>query len=135
MTCILETGVEERSWTFTLNRPDKLNALNAKLVEALIEGVSKAHEAGARLLVFAGNGKSFSAGFDQGELERESDADLLMRLVRIESLLHLVASSPCFTVAFAQGRNFGAGVDLFAIAASGIALMTRAFVCPGSGSG
>ncbi|SAL82554.1 p-hydroxycinnamoyl CoA hydratase/lyase [Caballeronia terrestris] len=131
MTGILETGVEERSWTFTLNRPDKLNALNAELVEALIEGVSKAHEAGARLLVFAGNGKSFSAGFDQGELERESDADLLMRLVRIESLLHLVASSPCLTVPFAQGRNFGAGVDLFATCRQRYSTHDASFRMPG----
>jgi enoyl-CoA hydratase/carnithine racemase len=124
MTGILETGVEERSWTFTLNRPDKLNALNAELVEALIEGVSKAHEAGARLLVFAGNGKSFSAGFDQGELERESDADLLMRLVRIESLL-----------LSRKGAILARAWTCLPLAASGIALMTRAFVCPDSGSG
>ena len=101
-------------WSFTLNRPEKMNALNVQIVEELIEQVSAAHQQGARLLVFSGHGKNFSAGFDQGLLEQETDADLLMRLVRIETLLQLVASSPCQTLAFAHGRNFGAGVDLFA---------------------
>lgn len=113
MTAPIEIVRDADCWTFTLNRPDKMNALNPGAVEALLAGVDEAHQAGARMLVFTGNGRNFSAGFDQGNLEQESDADLLLRLVRIETLLQCVASSPCMTVAFAHGRNFGAGVDLF----------------------
>ncbi|TDY15491.1 enoyl-CoA hydratase/carnithine racemase [Paraburkholderia sp. BL6665CI2N2] len=114
MTDVLEIERSAHRWTFTLNRPDKMNALNAELVEALLQGVGDAHASGTRLLVFQGVGRNFSAGFDQGELDSQSDADLLLRLVRVETLLHLVASSPCLTLAFAHGLNFGAGVDLFA---------------------
>jgi enoyl-CoA hydratase len=101
------------------------------LVEALIESVGNAHTSGARVLVFRGNGKNFSSGFDQGELDAESDANLLMRLVRIETLLHLVASSPCLTLAFADGRNFGAGVDLFATCRQRFSSANASFRMPG----
>ena len=90
-----------------------MNALSSELVEALIEAVADARARGARLLVFKGEGKNLSAGFDFGNLEESSDGDLLLRFVRVESLLHMVATSPCATLALAHGRNFGAGVDLF----------------------
>jgi len=131
MTNILEVSSDVDCWSFTLNRPDKMNALNAELVEALIESVGNAHTSGARVLVFRGNGKNFSSGFDQGELDAESDASLLMRLVRIETLLHLVASSPCLTLAFADGRNFGAGVDLFATCRQRFSSANASFRMPG----
>lgn len=118
-------------WTFTLNRADKMNALNPEMVEALLAGVDEAHQSGARTLVFAGNGRNFSAGFDQGNLAHESDADLLLRLVRIETLLQRVAMSPCMTVAFAHGRNFGAGVDLFVACRKRFCAADATFRMPG----
>jgi len=113
MTGSIDIVRDADCWTFTLNRPGKMNALNADTVEALLSGIDDAHRSGARLLVFRGSGRNFSAGFDQGTLDQETDADLLYRLVRIETLLQRVESSPCATVAYAHGRNFGAGVDLF----------------------
>lgn len=101
-------------WTFTLNRPEKRNALSSELIESLISGVDDAHTEGIPLLVFKGTGKNFSAGFDFTNYEEQSDGDLVLRMIRIETLLQKVASSPSLTVALAQGRNFGAGVDLFA---------------------
>ena len=56
---IVETDGD--AWSFTLNRPAKRNALSASLVEALIDGVERAHRANAKLLVFRGAGKSFCA--------------------------------------------------------------------------
>lgn len=101
-------------WTFTLNRPEKRNALSAELIEALIAGVSAADADQISLLVFQGAGKNFSAGFDFTGYEEQSEGDLVLRMVRVETLLQSVASSPSLTVALAHGRNFGAGVDLFA---------------------
>jgi enoyl-CoA hydratase len=101
-------------WTFTLNRPEKMNALNAELIEALLEGIEAAHAQGASVLVFRGAGRNLSAGFDFGGFEEQSEGDLLQRFVRIETLLQAIDSSPCLTVALAHGKNFGAGVDLFA---------------------
>lgn len=114
MTEPLITDRQEHCWTFTLNRPEKRNALSSELIEALIQGVDEAHAQGVALLVFQGAGKNFSAGFDFTDYESQSDGDLVLRMVRIETLLQSIASSTSLTLAFAQGRNFGAGVDLFA---------------------
>jgi enoyl-CoA hydratase len=113
MNAPLAVEREGSCWSFTINRPDKMNGLSAPLVDALLENVDAAHAAGAQVLVFRGAGKNFSAGFDLSEFEVQSEGDLLLRFVRVELLLHKVASSPCLTVALAHGRNFGAGVDLF----------------------
>lgn len=131
MSELIQISKADDCWSFTLNRPEKMNALNTEVVETLIEHVGNAHDAGARVLMFSGNGKNFSAGFDQGELDRESDADLLMRLVRIETLLQKIASSPCLTVALAHGRNFGAGVDLFAVCRRRFCTTDATFRMPG----
>jgi enoyl-CoA hydratase len=115
VTAVLRLEQKDSVWTFALSRPEKMNALSSELVEALIDGVADAHARGARLLVFKGEGKNFSAGFDFGNLDQSSDGDLLLRFVRVATLLHMVATSPCSTLALAHGRNFGAGVDLFGV--------------------
>ncbi|HVR52202.1 MAG TPA: enoyl-CoA hydratase/isomerase family protein [Pseudorhodoferax sp.] len=98
----------------TLERADKANALSAELVEALLDAVAQAAARGARVLVLRGAGRNFSAGFDFSDQAAQSEGDLLLRFVRIEVLLQAVAASGCLTLGLAHGRNFGAGVDLFA---------------------
>jgi enoyl-CoA hydratase len=117
--------------TLTLDRPDKLNALSASLVEALLQEVEGAAAGGVRLLVLRGSGKCFSAGFDMGGLESQSEGDLLLRFVRIEQLLQAVRHAPFDTMALAHGRNFGAGVDLIAACARRIAAPGTTFRMPG----
>lgn len=49
----------------TLNRPDKLNAINAAMIEGLDRALSAAEaDAEVRVVVLAGAGRAFSAGFD-----------------------------------------------------------------------
>lgn len=122
-------------WTFVLDRPAKANALSADLVEALIAGVAQAQAEGASVIAFRGNGRNLSAGFDFTDYEAQSEGDLVLRLVRIETLLQAIANSPCLTVGFAHGRNFGAGVDLFAACRWRIAAPDATFRMPGLGFG
>ena len=98
--------------SLTLNRPDKMNALSRSLVEALLEQVELAARSDVRLLVLQGAGRNFSAGFDFTGYEEQSEGDLVLRFIRIEQLLQAVYYAPFDTLALAQGRNFGAGVDL-----------------------
>lgn len=97
-----------------LNRPDKRNALSADLVEQLLHALDLVEQRPSLAVVLRGEGKNFSAGFDFGDLDTQSQADLLLRFVRIEMLLQRLASSGCLTIAMAHGRNFGAGVDIIA---------------------
>jgi enoyl-CoA hydratase/carnithine racemase len=128
-----ELGVERRGTTLflTLDRPAKMNALSATLVEALLAAVNAAHTDGTRLLVLRGNGKNFSAGFDMGGYEAQSEGDLLLRFIRIEQLLQAVRFAPFDTLVFAHGRNFGAGVDLICACARRIAAPDATFRMPG----
>lgn len=128
---IVKVDREGQLWTFTLNRPEKMNALSAAMVEALLAGIAEAHTAGADLLIFRGAGRNFSAGFDFSDADTQSEGDLLLRFVRIEMLLHAVASSPCATLALAHGKNFGAGVDLFAACRQRVCTADVSFRMPG----
>lgn len=127
----LEVRHEDGVRTFVLNRPDKLNALDADLVDALSAAVHEAHADRVRLMVFRGAGRSFSAGFDLSRLEEQSEGDLVLRFVRIEMLLQAIARSPAQTLALAHGRIFGAGADLFAACRHRVAAPDASFRMPG----
>lgn len=118
-----------------LNRPAKMNALSGELIEALHAELDRADTDGTRLVVFRSEGKNFSAGFDFGGYDTQSEGDLVLRFVRIEQLLQRVFHSPYDTLAFAHGRNFGAGVDLFAVCHRRIAAPGASFRMPGLGFG
>jgi enoyl-CoA hydratase/carnithine racemase len=119
----------------TLNRPEKMNPLSGPLVEALHDELDRAEDDGTRLLVLRGEGRNFSAGFDFGGYEEQSEGDLLRRFIRIEQLLQRVYHASYDTMAFAHGRNFGAGVDLFAACNRRIGNGDATFRMPGLGFG
>lgn len=49
----------------TLNRPDKLNAINGSMITALNEALDRAEaDDDVRVILLAGEGRAFSAGFD-----------------------------------------------------------------------
>ena len=117
--------------TLTLNRPEKMNAFSAPLVEAMLAAVYAAYSDGTRLLVFRGAGKNLSAGFDMGGYDAQSEGDLVLRFIRIEQLLQAVRHAPFDTLALAHGRNFGAGVDLIGCCARRVAAADATFRMPG----
>ncbi|RCW68583.1 enoyl-CoA hydratase/isomerase family protein [Pseudorhodoferax soli] len=118
-------------WALTLSRPTKLNALNASIVDSLIRAVQEINACRPKVLVLQGAGRSFCAGFDLGDIEEQSDGDLLLRFVRIETLLQAVAQSPALTVALAQGKVYGAGVDLVAVCRQRCIVADATFRMPG----
>lgn len=115
----------------TLNRPDKLNAMNAGLTEALIDALAAASGDGTRLVVFSGAGRGFSGGFDFGGLEDQSDGDLALRFLRLEQLLQAVFHAPLATLALAHGACFGAAADLVSSCAERVAAPGTRFRMPG----
>lgn len=128
-----EITIERRAdrWTITLDRPAAANALSADMVDELADTVALAEAAGVDALVFRGSGRNLSAGFDLGHLDTVGDAELLQRFVRVELLLQAIANSACCTIGLAHGRNFGAGVDLFAACRWRVAAEAATFRMPG----
>jgi enoyl-CoA hydratase/carnithine racemase len=122
---------EESLTRVTLNRPDKYNALNDEMVEALSEAFTIAAQDGTRLLVIRANGKGFSGGFDFTGIEDQTDADLVLRFIRVETLLQQVFHAPFATLSLVQGPCFGAAADLVVASTHRIATPTAKFRMPG----
>ncbi|MCR9072416.1 MAG: enoyl-CoA hydratase/isomerase family protein [Alphaproteobacteria bacterium] len=118
-----------------LNRPESSNALSPEIVEALLSAIDAAAEDGVRLIVFEGMGKHFCAGFNLSDLDSLSDGDLLLRLVRIETLLQAVYRAPMPTMALVRGAAMGAGADLVAACRRRLVVGTGRFAFPGAGFG
>lgn len=116
----------------TLDRPDKLNAFSADLVEELSDAVEKAEASDARLIVFQGAGRGFSGGFDLSDIEAMSDGDLLLRFVRVEQLLQQVHHARIATLVLAHGPCHGAAADLVAACQWRVATPDAHFRMPGS---
>lgn len=131
MSAVIEVSQQDGVCRIVLARVEKMNALSAELVEALIKAVDQAHEQRCDLIVFQGAGKNFSAGFDFSGFAEQSEGDLVLRFVRLEQLLQKVASSSALTLAFAHGKNFGAGVDLFGACRLRVASPEASFRMPG----
>lgn len=98
----------------SLNRPARGNALATDMVERALAALDAAvADPQVHSLVLCGVGRHFCTGFDLSTLAEESDATLLARLVRIETLLDALWRLPLRTIAIGQGRVTGAGADLF----------------------
>ena len=91
----------------TLNRPEKANALSPGLTEALIAAFEAAEQDGTRLMVLSGAGKGFCSGFDLSGFDDLRDGDLVLRIIRIETMLQIVYHVPFPTLALGHGRIMG----------------------------
>jgi enoyl-CoA hydratase/carnithine racemase len=59
------TDLAENIFTITINRPDKLNALNTQMIHELIDAFDKADaDDAARAIIVTGAGRAFCAGAD-----------------------------------------------------------------------
>ncbi len=70
---VLVVEKRDRVATLTLNRPQKLNALNGVLRRAIIEAFAELEASGdAEVVILTGAGRAFCAGLDLAELARGS---------------------------------------------------------------
>lgn len=98
--------------TLTLNRPDKLNALSSELVDTLSSRLADAAtDPEVRVVVLAGAGRSFCAGYDLDE-PGGADGDPADDLRRSLDRLLEVFDHPRPVVAKVQGHCLAGGCDL-----------------------
>jgi enoyl-CoA hydratase/carnithine racemase len=131
MTQVLTITHEGPVTHLTLNRPKKANSLSPELTESLIDAFEAAKRDQTRLVVLSGAGKGFCSGFDLSGFDDLRDGDLVLGIIRIETLLQLVYHAPFPTLALAHGRVMGAGADLFAACSQRIATPDASFRMPG----
>ncbi len=102
----------------TLNRPEKLNALDIGLTRALIEALNAAEaEAGVRAVVLTGAGRGFCAGADTDEFKQltpDNQALVDERAILSATLqgLPLQMSKPVIAAVNGVARGGGAGLAL-----------------------
>lgn len=103
--------------TLTLNRPEKLNALNNDLAMALIDALSRLeHDPGVHVVLLTGAGRAFCAGGDLGAIAkgRQSGATTTLEpLLRagMQAVIK-IRTMPQPVIAVVQGAAAGAGMNI-----------------------
>ncbi|MDX1801776.1 MAG: enoyl-CoA hydratase-related protein [Marinobacter sp.] len=116
-TSSVDSRTDHRGVTvITLNRPDKRNAFDDRIISELTAALNDAAaDPACRVVVLAGAGRHFSAGADLGymqrtaELSREENIEDARRLARLMQVLDQLAVP---TVARVQGAAFGGAIGL-----------------------
>lgn len=105
--------------TITLNRPEKRNALNTALVEALMSALRNAEaDEACRVVVITGAGSAFSAGADLESLRQlqsataQENEDDSQRLADLFAQIYL---HPKAVIAKINGHAVGGGCGLAAV--------------------
>jgi enoyl-CoA hydratase len=100
--------------TLTVDRPEKMNALNAAVLEALDARIREAEADGAlRCLIVTGAGeKAFIAGADIGELVKLTPLDGREHARRGQAVVERIESLPIPTIAAINGYAYGGGLEL-----------------------
>jgi enoyl-CoA hydratase/carnithine racemase len=113
-TALMLTEIVEGVGAIRLDRPDKLNAFNAKMVAEFVEAVEAMKAADdVRAIVIGGSTtRAFSAGADMQELLVEIGDERTTTADAIDDLWAAVETCPKPTVAAIDGHCVGAGFYL-----------------------
>lgn len=104
----------------TLTRPDKMNALDDAMIQAIIAAGQEVAASGARAVVLSGEGKSFCAGLDVASFAGmgKFDADTWLMPRRhgdtndVQEVAMVWRRVPVPVIAALQGAVYGGGLQL-----------------------
>lgn len=109
-------STENSTRTITLNRPEKRNALNDELIDALKNALREADADGnVKCIVLRGAGKDFCSGADLSALQKIANASLEENLEDARSLgelYKLIRRVKMPVIAAVQGRALAGGCGL-----------------------
>ncbi len=105
--------------TMTLNRPSKHNALSAEMIAEITDATQKlAKDTRTRVVILAGNGKSFCAGGDLAWMKKQMTATRLQRVSearKLAEMLFQLNTLPKPLIGNIHGNAFGGGVGLISV--------------------
>ena len=113
----IELTVEEPLAVLRLNRPEKLNAINIRMMEEIQLALEAVHDdTRVRAILMLGNGRAFSAGFDSEEsfdvFEGMSAADVMDDCDHYTEWYRRIWSYPKPTVAAVHGYCVAGACEL-----------------------
>ena len=136
MTELVLCAVEDGIATLTLNRPDKLNALNYALIDRLMErfdGLEEDRQVRAVILTGAGD-RAFSAGGDIAEFSQSvacgPDSAVKSFVRRGQGLTSRIEAFPKPVIAAVNGLAYGGGCEITEAAPLAIASEKAMFAKP-----
>ncbi len=102
--------------TFTLNRPDRLNALSAEMLDGLIAALQRvAVDPAIAAVILTGAGRAFCAGGDVKAMAARGDDGMERRAAELRlrhHLILLIRQSPKIIIGAINGPAFGAGLGI-----------------------
>ncbi len=117
--------------TVTLNRPDRLNAIDFEMLEALIGTLrGLGDDRAVRVVVLAGSGRSFCAGADIGQMVERTPAEWEEIVDRYLDLVRIVYGLDKPVIARCHGDVVGGGLGLAIASDFRIATDSTRFCAP-----
>ena len=108
----IDVSVQNDLAEITLNRPDKLNALNDAMMRELSSAFDSAERAHVRALMLRGEGGGFCAGRDLADADPgNEDAEAILRGT-FNPVIRRLADFPAPTFAAVHGACLGVGLGL-----------------------
>jgi 2-(1,2-epoxy-1,2-dihydrophenyl)acetyl-CoA isomerase len=127
MTAPLRLESKDGIATITLAQPERMNALNLGMLDALVEALDAVRRSDDRVLVLAAEGRAFCAGADRAEMTLRRPAEWEPIVDHYLDPVRRIADLDIPVIATLQGDTVGGGFGLaiacdFRIAAEGIRL-------------
>jgi enoyl-CoA hydratase / 3-hydroxyacyl-CoA dehydrogenase len=137
---VVRSEIADGIATLTINRPDKLNAINGEVIGALEQAFARAAaDPAVKGIVIAGAGKAFVAGADIRFFVRNIESGDIDRIAafteRGQNLLRAIEACPKPVIARVHGMALGGGVELALACHRIIATPKATFAFPETGIG
>ena len=98
--------------TITLNRPQRLNAMNRQLIDDVAAAFNDAHQDQAtRAIIFTGAGRAFCAGDDRRERVPSGETEARDLVMAIQAATEAIVFGPKLVVGAINGWAVGGGFE------------------------